>query len=185
MLQTDQRFVRYAWVDYKQISAHLPIAVIAAEDQNFPKHWGFDLKAIDKALQDRKSGGRLRGASTLSQQLAKNLFLWPGRSLFRKGLEAYFTLLIEALLPKKRILALYLNVAQFGPNVFGVSEAAKLFFKKEAIAINADQAARMAAILPKPRYKSLTTPDSYLTAKVKHIQNQVRLLGGASYLTTL
>src|SRR5688572_8110265 len=118
---------RYQWVDRERISPHAAMAVIAAEDQRFPVHWGFDLKSIRDAVEDGSRGKRLRGASTISQQVAKNLFLWNGRSYVRKGLEAWFTVLIEALWPKQRILEVYLNIAEFGHGVYGIEAASKKF----------------------------------------------------------
>jgi monofunctional biosynthetic peptidoglycan transglycosylase len=143
--------IHYRWVDGANISPHLKVAVIAAEDQNFPAHYGFDLKAIDDALSERERGRRVRGASTISQQVAKNLFLWPQQSWLRKGLEAYFTVLIETLWPKQRILEVYLNVAEFGRGVFGVGAAADAYFHKRASALNPYDAALLAAVLPSPK----------------------------------
>src|SRR5688572_3911794 len=122
------RSVQHRWVDWPQISPHIKVAVIAAEDQKFPSHHGFDLDSINDALEDRDRGRRVRGASTISQQVAKNLFLWPGQSWIRKGLEAYFTVLIEPLWPKRRILEVYLNLAEFGSGVFGVGAASEIYF---------------------------------------------------------
>ena len=116
--------LRHRWVDLTRISPNLPLAVVASEDQKFPEHWGFDVEAIEKAYQLNQHSHRVRGASTISQQVAKNLFLWSGRSYFRKGLEAYFTLLIEACWPKRRILEMYLNIAEFGNGIYGAEAAA-------------------------------------------------------------
>ncbi len=129
--------VQYRWVDGEQISPYIKVAVIASEDQKFPEHYGFDLDSINDALEDRERGRRVRGASTLTQQVAKNLFLWPGQSWIRKGLEAYFTVLIETLWPKQRILEVYVNIAEFGSGVFGVGAAAEIFFKKPAARLSA------------------------------------------------
>ncbi len=120
--------VHYEWVDGDRISPYAGIAVVAAEDQKFPEHWGFDFDSIRQALNDNPKRNRPRGASTITQQVAKNLFLWPGRSLVRKGLEAYLTLLIEGLWPKRRILEVYLNIAQFGPGFFGIQSASQWYF---------------------------------------------------------
>ncbi len=123
---------RHTWVDLDQISPNLPLAVVASEDQKFPEHWGFDVAAIEKAYALNQHSHKVRGASTISQQVAKNLFLWSGRSYFRKGLEAYFTILIESVLPKRRILEIYLNIAEFGYGTYGAEAAAQRFFHKPA-----------------------------------------------------
>ncbi len=143
--------VHYRWVDWEQISPHIKVAVIASEDQKFPEHHGFDFDSINDALEDRERGRRVRGASTLSQQVAKNLFLWSGQSWLRKGLEAYFTVLIETLWPKKRILEVYVNIAEFGSGVFGVGAASEVFFGKPAARLRAPDAALLAAVLPNPK----------------------------------
>jgi len=140
--------VEFSWRPARELPSHLAWAVIASEDQRFFEHSGFDFAAIRRALDDR--GERLRGASTLSQQLAKNLFLWSGRSLLRKGLEAYLTVWIEILLPKSRILELYLNVAQFGPCTFGAQAASTRYFSRPASDLLPLQSALLAAVLPNP-----------------------------------
>ena len=139
----------HGWVYWDDINPYLVIAVVAAEDQKFPTHYGFDFEAIKSALKERRN--RTRGASTISQQVAKNLFLWNGRSFVRKGIEAYIALLLELLLSKERILDLYLNLAEWGPNAFGAEAAARLHFNKSAATLTRDEAARLAAILPAPR----------------------------------
>ncbi|MEN9791782.1 MAG: monofunctional biosynthetic peptidoglycan transglycosylase [Gemmatimonadota bacterium] len=133
------------------ISANLRRAVLAAEDDRFYLHWGFDLEEIEKAIAIAKRGGRLRGASTITQQVAKNLFLWEGRSFVRKGYEAYLTLVLELCLPKDRILDLYLNLAEWGDGIFGAEIAARQHFGVPAAKLTREQAARLAAILPSPR----------------------------------
>ena len=177
--------LRYRWVHYEGISPHVKIAVVAAEDQNFPRHPGFDLKAIRNALEQSEQGRRLRGASTISQQVAKNLFLWPGRSYLRKGLEAYFTLLIELLWSKQRILEVYLNIAQMGDGVYGVEAASRAYFSRSAGQLNREQALRLAAILPNPEKYSATRPTNYLTRRIQWISRQISQLGGAGYLADL
>ena len=122
----------HQWIPLEKISPRMQLAVIASEDQKFPEHWGFDLESIGKALQENEQGNRIRGASTLTQQTAKNLFLWPSKSYFRKGVEAGFTLLMETLWDKPRILEVYLNIAEFGPGVYGVEAASQKFFGKPA-----------------------------------------------------
>jgi monofunctional biosynthetic peptidoglycan transglycosylase len=174
--------LRHRWVDYAHISNHLKLAVIAAEDQRFPDHWGFDLDSINKVLEERQRGKRIRGASTISQQVAKNLFLWPGRSLIRKGIESYFTVLIELLWPKQRILEVYLNVAEFGKGVYGAEAAAQHFFRKPAARLSAADAALLAAVLPNPRRFKVEAPSRYVRTRQAWILQHMRLLGGASYL---
>jgi monofunctional biosynthetic peptidoglycan transglycosylase len=177
--------IRYQWVDWASTSPHVKVAVIAAEDQNFPAHYGFDLKAIDEALVDRQSGRRIRGASTISQQVAKNLFLWPAQSWVRKGLEAYFTMLIETLWPKQRILEVYLNVAEFGRGVFGVGAAADVYFHKRASRLNPNEAALLAAVLPSPKRMRVNAPSNYVRSRQQWILGQMRGLGGTALLNEL
>ena len=135
----------------KEIPAHLRRAVLAAEDDRFYMHYGFDFEEIGKAIERSQRGGRLRGASTITQQVAKNLFLWEGRSFIRKGAEAYITLVLEACLPKDRILDIYLNLAEWGDGVFGAEIAARTHFRKAARNLTREESARLAAILPAPR----------------------------------
>ena len=176
----------YRWVPYREISPNLPIAVVAAEDQKFPIHAGFDFDAIADALEDQADGGGpSRGASTISQQVAKNLFLWPGRSWVRKGIEAYFTVLLETLWPKRRILEVYLNVAEFGPGVFGVGAASQRFFGEPASRLDREQAARLAAVLPAPRRLHADRPSEYVRARSERIEQEVERLGGPTYLRAL
>jgi monofunctional glycosyltransferase len=177
--------IRYRWVEDANISAHIKVAVIAAEDQNFPAHYGFDLKSINDALEDRQRGRRVRGASTLSQQVAKNLFLWPEQSWPRKGLEAYFTVLIETLWPKQRILEVYLNVAEFGRGVFGVGAASDVYFRKRAARLNQYDAALLAAVLPSPKRMRVNAPSNYVRSRQQWILEQMRGLGGTALLKEL
>jgi len=177
--------VAYDWVPLDRISRNMPIAVVAAEDQRFPDHWGFDFEAIADALEHNGKNKRLRGASTISQQVAKNLFLWPGRSWLRKGLEAGFTVGIELCWPKRRILEVYLNIAQFGPSTFGVGAASKRFFNRSADKLNSHQAALLAAVLPNPGRYKVAPPSSYVWQRAADIRQQVRRLGGPSYLNRL
>ncbi len=176
------RDVRQQWVDWAAISPHMGIAVIASEDQRFAEHWGFDLDSIQDAIEERRSGGRSRGASTISQQVAKNLFLWPGRSWVRKGLEAYLTVLIEMFWPKQRILEVYLNIAQFGDRTFGVGAASRRFFGKRPSALNAREAALLAAVLPNPVRMRVDDPSPYVRKRARWIQRQMRSLGGPGRL---
>ena len=175
--------VYHRWLSWEEISPHLAIAVVAAEDQKFPSHHGFDFESISKAVQARFS--RPRGASTISQQVAKNLFLWRERSFFRKGLEAYLTLLIEGLWPKRRIVEVYLNVAEFGPGIFGAGVASELLLGKRAGELTLEDAALLAAVLPSPRRMSPAHPSDYVRKRAIEIEEEVRKLGGAGYLTAL
>jgi monofunctional biosynthetic peptidoglycan transglycosylase len=175
----------YRWVSLEHISPHAAIAVIASEDQTFPFHAGFDFASIREAVRASERGKRLRGASTISQQVAKNLFLWPGHSFVRKGLEAYFTVLIEALWPKERILEMYLNVAQFGDGIYGVQAAAARFWHKPALRLSSQEAALLAAVLPNPRILHAERPSAYVLERRDWILEQMRELGGAGYLRAL
>lgn len=176
------RPVQHRWVDWPQISPQIKVAVIAAEDQKFPAHHGFDLDSINDALADRERGRRVRGASTISQQVAKNLFLWPGQSWLRKGLEAYFTVLIETLWPKRRILEVYLNLAEFGTGVFGVGAASEVYFGKRPARLNAPDAALLAAVLPSPKRMRVKSPSRYVRSRQQWILGQMRGLGGVGLL---
>lgn len=177
--------LRHDWVAWEQISPHAKLAMIAAEDQRFPDHHGFDFEAMAAAWENYQKGGRLRGGSTISQQVAKNLFLWPDRSFLRKGLEAYFTGLIELGWPKERILEMYLNVAEFGPGVFGIEAAAQTYFHKPAARLNAREAALLAAVLPNPIRYRVNRPSRYVLARQERILRHMYRLGGPSYLRQL
>lgn len=183
-LAGDRTFrLRYQWKDYDNISRYAPLAVIAAEDQRFAEHWGFDFRSIDDSIRQHHNGKgkRLRGASTITQQVAKNLFLWNGKSFARKGLEAYFTLLIEALWPKQRIIEVYLNIAEFGRGVYGVEAASRHFFRRPAGRLNAEQSALLAAVLPNPQRFKVNAPSRYVLSRQSWILAQMRRLGGRSY----
>ncbi|EOV8837656.1 monofunctional biosynthetic peptidoglycan transglycosylase [Cronobacter dublinensis] len=170
------------WVGMDEISPWMGLAVIAAEDQKFPEHWGFDMAAIQKAVSHNERSNRIRGASTLSQQTAKNLFLWDGRSWLRKGLEAGLTLGIETVWSKRRILTVYLNIAEFGEGVFGVEEASQRYFNKPARRLTASEAALLAAVLPNPIRFKATAPSGYVRARQQWILRQMRQLGGESFM---
>lgn len=174
--------LRQQWRDYDAISQQLALAVVASEDQRFPEHWGFDFKQIQKALDQAQNGGRSRGASTISQQVAKNLFLWNGRSWVRKGAEAWFTLLIETLWSKQRILEVYLNIAEMGPGIYGAEAAARAFFGKPAVGLSRAEAARIAAVLPNPKRLSAARPGPYVLRRQAEIQRQMAALGGTTWL---
>lgn len=180
---TYNKTIPLEWVPYDSIAETLPIAIVASEDQKFPDHFGFDFDSLYKALSENRR--QTRGASTISQQLAKNLYLWPGRSLFRKGLEAYFTILLEVFLPKRRILEIYLNVVEFAPAVYGVGAASRKLFASSPARISAHQAALLAAVLPNPKQMSAAFPSSYVLSRAEEIQNAVTALGGAAYLKKL
>jgi monofunctional biosynthetic peptidoglycan transglycosylase len=174
--------IKYHWVSYDDVSKFMPIAIVAAEDQNFPKHFGFDFKQIEKALKENQRGRRVRGASTITQQVAKNLFLWEGKSFLRKGIEAYFTLLIELLWDKQRILEVHMNIAEMGDKIFGVGTASVAYFKKSAANLNIRQAALLAAILPNPKKYSAVKPSGYVRGRQNWIVRQINSLGGPDYL---
>ena len=171
----------FEWVNLEQISPNAAVAVIASEDQQFPFHAGFDFKSIRESVRASEHGKKLRGASTISQQVAKNLFLWPG-GFVRKAFEAYFTVLIEALWPKERILEMYLNIAQFGEGVYGVEAAAHHFYRKPAARLASGEAAILAAVLPNPIKMRVDRPSAYVMSRRDWILGQMRDLGGASYL---
>ncbi|WP_028621162.1 monofunctional biosynthetic peptidoglycan transglycosylase [Pseudomonas sp. Ant30-3] len=173
------------WKPWEEISDDLKLAVIAGEDQKFPEHWGFDFGAIQKALAHNELGGTVRGASTLSQQVSKNLFLWSGRSWLRKGLEVWFTGLIEVLWPKQRILEVYLNSVELDKGVFGAEAAARHHFGVSARSLSRQQASLLAAVLPNPRVWSASRPTSYVARRAGWIRQQMSQLGGDSYLVGL
>ncbi len=182
----DQDFViEQRWLPLAAQSPWAGVAVIAAEDQKFPRHRGFDFDAMQSALDAHQRGASLRGASTLSQQLAKNLYLWSGRSWLRKGLEAWLTVLLESTLDKRRILELYLNVVEFGPGVYGVEAASQRYFGHGAAAVSAEEAAALAAVLPSPTHYSVTKPSNYVRARQRWILGQMRQLGGVAVLRGL
>jgi monofunctional biosynthetic peptidoglycan transglycosylase len=168
----------HRWVPLEAIAPSLGLAVLAAEDQNFAEHSGFDWQAIEKALAHNEKSRRKRGASTVSQQTAKNLFLWEGRTWLRKGVEVWFTLVLELEWSKKRILEVYLNCVEFGDGVFGAEAAAQTFFKKPAKRLTAEESALLAAVLPSPRRFRAEAPSAYLRGRQAWILGQMRLLGG-------
>lgn len=174
-----------SWRPWSELPDDLKMAVIAAEDQKFAEHWGFDVAAIRAALAHNEQGGSLRGASTLSQQVAKNLFLWSGRSWLRKGVEAWFTALIELLWPKQRILEVYLNSVEWGVGIFGAEAAAQHHFGVGAPYLSARQASLLAAVLPNPREWSAGRPSARINSRAAWIRQQVRQLGGSHYLRQL
>ena len=177
-------YIEYEWVPWKAIAPTMALAVVAAEDQRFLEHHGFDLVEIQNAVEEHKTSGRLRGASTITQQVAKNLFLWPGRSWVRKGFEAYFAVLIELSWPKRRILEVYLNIAQFGDKTFGVGAASRHFFNKSPDALTLREAALLAAVLPNPARMHVRAPSTHVRGRAAWIHRQARQLG-AGHLSGL
>lgn len=168
--------VKQQWVGLDEMSRHIPRAVIAAEDSRFCAHNGFDVEAIEKAMERNKQGKTLRGGSTISQQTAKNAFLWPGRTMVRKGIEAWFTLLIEMIWGKPRIMEVYLNVAEFGRGVFGVEAASQHYFNKPASKLTRVEAARLAAILPQPIKRDAAAPGRYTKRYANRIAGRTRVV---------
>jgi monofunctional biosynthetic peptidoglycan transglycosylase len=174
-----------SWQPWAKISDDLKVAVIAGEDQHFAEHWGFDLPAIQAAFLHNEQGGTVRGASTISQQVTKNVFLWSGRSYVRKGLEAWFTVLIEVLWPKQRILEVYLNSAEWDDGVFGAQAAAQHHFGVNSATLSRQQASYLAAVLPNPRNWSASRPSAYVQRRAGWIRQQMGQLGGDDYLLRL
>lgn len=165
------------WASYDELSKEAALAVVASEDQRFPDHWGIDFKAMQNAFSHNWRGRKIRGASTISQQVAKNVFLWHGRSYIRKALEAYFTLLIEVIWGKERILEVYLNIAETGNMTFGVESAAQRYYGKSAASLTREEAARIAAVLPSPKRFSIKNPSGYVQRRTNQIARQMRMLG--------
>lgn len=177
---------RYTWVDWDDISPHLAMAVIASEDQRFISHWGLDTIEIRQAIKEsRQQGTTMRGASTITQQVAKNLFLWHGRSYSRKGLELILSVVIELVWSKKRILEVYLNIAQFGNALFGVEEASHQWLGKSASEVSAEEAALLVTVLPRPALANVTSPDPQMIRKQRWVLQQMKQLGGVSYLKNI
>jgi monofunctional biosynthetic peptidoglycan transglycosylase len=188
MSEGDRNYrTEYEWVDLENISPHAAIAVVASEDQQFPFHAGFDLNSIRESVRASEKGKKkhMRGASTISQQVAKNLFLWNGYSFIRKGLEAYLTVIMELTWPKERILEVYLNIAEFGKGIYGVQAASERFFHKPASRLSSGESATLAAVLPNPIKMHAERPSAYVSERREQILAQMRALGGASYLQAL
>lgn len=178
-------YIRYTFVSIHKVSPQIPLAVVAAEDQLFLQHRGFDYKAIKSAFVTNIQTDRKVGGSTISQQVSKNVFLWHGRSYLRKGVEAYFTFLIEALWGKKRIMEVYLNIAEMGDRVFGVEAASRTYFRKSAENLKTMQAAQLAAVLPNPiRYK-VSSPSPYVIRNRVRIMRNMYRLGGKKFVAPL
>lgn len=173
--------INYKWKPLNEISQHMPLAVISSEDNLFSEHNGFDFKAIRQARREAEKGKRLRGASTISQQTAKNVFLWNGRSWLRKGLEAYFTILIEQIWGKERIMEVYLNCIEMGNGIYGVQAVAEHNFKTDASKLTQKQCALIAATLPNPRKFNSAKPSKYMLKRQQQILRLMRLIGKVEY----
>jgi monofunctional biosynthetic peptidoglycan transglycosylase len=173
------------WSTWENLGTASPLAVVASEDQLFANHFGFDLQSIRRSIEDHADGASLRGASTITQQVAKNLYLWSGRSFLRKGIEAYFTVLIETTLSKKRILEIYLNVAEFGPGIYGVGAASDAYFGKTPSELTNAEAALLAAALPNPKQLQVAKPSPYVLERQSWILQQMQRLQRERWITLL
>ncbi len=169
--------MEHDWVPLEEISPKLQLAVVCSEDQNYLKHFGFDWGAIEKAMKENEEGKRMRGASTITQQTAKNVFLWPGRSYIRKAFEVWFTVLIEIFWSKERIMEVYLNSIEMGDGVYGAEAAAQHWYKKKAVKLTKDDAAGIAAVLPNPRKYKANPPTNYITKRKVWIKQQMNYWG--------
>ena len=169
-------------VSIQKMSRYVPLAAIASEDQMFFEHFGFDFEQIEKAIKENKHRRRVRGASTISMQLAKNLFLTNTKLIVRKGFEAYYTLLLELLWSKERIIEVYLNVAETGKGIYGVDAASQFYFNRPAIKLNQAQAAAIIAVLPNPKKRNPAHPSGYLSSRKNHIMEQMNMIGGVGIL---
>ena len=172
----DEHGITKDWESLDNIDPNLVAAVIAAEDSKFCDHWGFDTEAIEKAIEDNREGGRIRGGSTISQQTAKNVFLWQGGGYFRKGLEAWFTFWIENVWGKERIMEVYLNVAETGIGTYGAEAGAQRYFGKSAARLTPDEASRMAAALPSPKKRAVRNPSGWLARHGNSIERRIRIV---------
>ncbi len=172
---------KHDWIPLDEMGTHIQKAVIASEDGKFTSHNGFDVKAIEKAYQNNQKGKKIKGGSTISQQTAKNVFLWPGRSYVRKGLEAYFTLLIEVVWGKERIMEVYLNSIEMGNGIYGIEAASEYWFKKEAKNLTKSEAAAIAAILPNPRKFKAKNSSRYIERRKNAIKRQMNYYNNPSY----
>lgn len=178
----EQGKLKRDYISYDEMGDNIKIAVVSSEDQKFPVHNGFDIDGIQKAIEKNKSGKKLHGGSTISQQVAKNVFLWQGRSWLRKGLEVYFTFMIEKIWSKQRILEMYLNTSEMGIGVFGIEAASEYYFNKPARDLTKNEAARIAAALPLPRKYNVNPPSPFISKRAANIQRQMRNLQGSADL---
>jgi monofunctional biosynthetic peptidoglycan transglycosylase len=177
--------LHYQWTDWQDISPHIKMAAIASEDQSFASHWGIDLKSVQQAIREYEHGRGLRGASTITQQVAKNLYLWADQSYIRKGIEAYFAVLIELFWPKQRILEIYLNIVEFGDGVYGVQAAAQRYLNTTAANLSKWQSAFMVTALPAPKRYNLDNPSEYMLERSAWVIRYMDLLGNSYYLEKL
>ena len=177
--------ILHEWVSWENMGTTAPLAVIGAEDQRFADHYGLDLKAIRRALDEQDERGYLRGASTITQQTVKNLYLWSGRSFLRKGLEAWLALVAELCLPKRRILEIYLNIAEFGPGIYGIGAASDFFFGRTPKSLTDQQAASLASVLPNPRQYQVNIPTEQLRERRAWILKQTQRLKRQAWLTRI
>ncbi|MFD2113991.1 monofunctional biosynthetic peptidoglycan transglycosylase [Thiorhodococcus fuscus] len=184
-LDQNPPYYQHVWIPWERIPVSMRLAAIAGEDQRFPDHLGFDLIEIRHAVTDYVQGGRLRGASTISQQTAKNLFLWPGSGWWRKLLESWFTLAVESLWPKERILEVYLNIAQFSPSTYGIEATSRRYFHHSAAELTPEEAALLIGVLPAPGIYQLDRPSERLRWRADWILDQTHRLGGERYLRRL
>lgn len=178
----DRDDIKYKPVSLSNISYSAPLAVIASEDQTFFEHFGFDFEQIEKAMKENSRRRRQRGASTITMQVSKNLFLWSGKNIIRKGLEAYYTLLLEVFWSKKRIIEVYLNVAEMGKGIYGVNEAARIYYRKSPSKLNMSESATLAAILPNPVKRNPARPGGYVIGRRSRIITQMNLIGGKTFI---
>ncbi|MCW9705475.1 monofunctional biosynthetic peptidoglycan transglycosylase [Fodinibius salsisoli] len=182
----EENFELYqSWTDWEDISPHIKMAAITSEDQNFANHWGIDFGSVQKALEEYERGQGLRGASTITQQTAKNLFLWPAQSYIRKGIEAYTAFLLELLWSKERILEVYLNIVEFGNGVYGVQAASERYFNTPPGLLSKSQSALMVTALPAPKRYNLAAPSSYMRERQRWVMQYMDLLGNSYYLDKL
>jgi monofunctional biosynthetic peptidoglycan transglycosylase len=181
----DRRPLLHEWVEWDQLGTAIALAAVASEDQRFADHFGLDPEAIKKSIGEHRQRGQLRGASTISQQTAKNLFLWRGRSFLRKGLEAWLTIVLEVCLPKQRILEIYLNIAEFGPGIYGASAASQYFFGVVPRRLSDRQAALLAAVLPNPLLLRANEPTAYLQKRSDWIVRQMWRLRREAWITRI
>lgn len=173
---------KYEWKSIHKVSPYFPLAVIASEDQLFFEHNGFDVVQIQKAIDEIERGRRVRGASTITQQVAKNLFLWEDKSFIRKGFEVYFTVLIELIWSKKRILEVYINICELGKNIYGIESASQYYFNKSSERLTQGEAALMAVVLPRPSVRNPAKPSHYMMNRRENILRQMNNLGGKEML---
>lgn len=174
--------IQYKPVSIQNVSVYVPLAVIASEDQRFFNHFGFDFEQIEKAMKENQRRRRVRGASTITMQTAKNLFLWSDKSLVRKGLEGYYTLLLEMLWSKQRILEVYLNIAEMGKGIYGIHKAAEIYYKKSPAKLTIQESATIAAILPNPKRRNPAKPSGYVIGRRSRIIDQMNLIGGQAFI---